>query len=143
MIVSVGVLAVTSLRGMLGDGELRGWLLMGHMTASGAFIVSLLLAVVLWASACEVCATDEGLGGRRFSRLTRYSFWFFVTASLVTLGTMVLSMFPLLSTHNTELMFAVHRYAGLAMVAGLVVHLYSVSLGRIVAGSQQAPVSSH
>jgi hypothetical protein len=144
MLLCILLLAVTSLRGIFVDGHMRGWLLLVHMSASGGFVVTVLMAVLLWAAASEVGTSGSGSPptGKRFLRITRWSFWIFIASSLVSLGTMLLSMFPLLDTAMMEWMLDVHRYAGLVIVGSIVVHLYSVSLARIVVGSQQAPAST-
>lgn len=137
LIVSTAVLAGTSLYSILPQGHMRGWMLWLHLGAAGAFVVALLLVAIMWAAPCDMCTPASGPPDQRpqrFSTFTRISFWFFVVAGVVSLGSMFLSMLTLLGTPQIELAFEIHRYSGLAVVAAAVLHLYSVSLGRLAAG---------
>ena len=137
LIASTAVLAVTSLYSIFTDGHMRGWMLWVHLFAAGAFVVTLVLVSLLWASACDMCAPPGGGPPEdrplRFGALTRLSFWLFIVAGVVSLGSMFLSMLTLLNTNQIELAMDVHRYSGVAVVAAAVIHLYSVSLGRLAA----------
>jgi cytochrome b subunit of formate dehydrogenase len=57
-------------------------------------------------------------------------FWVILVAGLIVIGTMILSMLPVFGTHGLELLLAIHRYAGLAVVAATVLHLYATLLPR-------------
>lgn len=133
LLASVSVLAVTSLVGVVRFGILDGWGLFVHMCASGLFTFVLPLVALTWcrANRCarSVCS-DEAGGETRFSGLAKFTFWIILAAGLVTAGTMLLSMLPLCDTQGLEVLLNVHRYAGLAVVGAMVLHLYATVLQR-------------
>ena len=137
LIGSTAVLGGTSLYSILPEGHMRGWMLWLHLGAAGAFVVALLLVAVMWAAPCDMCASSGGPPDQRpvrFPTLTRLSFWLFVVAGTVSLASMLLAMLTVTGTEGIELAFEIHRYSGLAVIAAAVLHLYSVSLGRLAAG---------
>jgi hypothetical protein len=138
-LASVAVLGITSLVAVIRFGILDGWWLFIHMFGAGAFTFVLPLLALTWCEAnrCECPARpagDEGPQTTRFSCLAKTMFWLILTAGLVVIGTMVLSMLPLFGTHGLELLLDVHRYAGLAVVAAMILHLYATVLPRLGVG---------
>jgi hypothetical protein len=131
-LLSVAVLAGTSLYSTIPSGHMRGWLLWGHLVAAGAFIVLLPIAGLLWAESCRFGGSGTPVGGTapRFAWLTRVSFWVLLVAGLISLGTMMASMLKLFDTGTIRTLIAIHRYSGVAVVAGVLLHSYSVCLAR-------------
>jgi hypothetical protein len=133
---SVAVLGVTSFVAMIRFGALGGWWLFIHMFGAGAFTVALPVLALTWCQAnrfgCSAQpACDEGQAPTsRFPCLAKAMFWVILAAGLVVTGTMLLSMLPLFGTQGLELLLDVHRYAGLAVVAAMILHLYAALLPR-------------
>jgi cytochrome b subunit of formate dehydrogenase len=129
-------LGVTSFVAMIRFGALGGWWLFIHMFGAGAFTVALPVLALTWCQAnrfgCSAQpACDEGQAPTsRFPCLAKAMFWVILAAGLVVTGTMLLSMLPLFGTQGLELLLDVHRYAGLAVVAAMILHLYAALLPR-------------
>jgi hypothetical protein len=138
-LASVAVLGVTSLVAVIRFGILDSWWLFIHMFGAGAFTVVLPVLALTWCEAnrCDCPARpagDEGPPPTRFSCLAKAMFWVILAAGLVVTGTMLLSMLPLFGTHGLELLLDLHRYAGLAVVAAMILHLYATLLPRFGLG---------
>lgn len=71
------------------------------------------------------------LPGARFFWLTRLTFWLIIVAGLVTAGSMLINMLPLLGTDDLNDMINVHRYAGLVLVVATILHFYGVWLTKL------------
>jgi len=134
-VVSSGVLVFTSFVSIWRHGAMHGWNLWIHLGAAGAFTVSLALIAITWAGAAistfEAISKPAGEVPERFSVLTAGSFWLAIISGTISLATMLASMVPLLGTSQIELMIEIHRYSGLVLAAAVVLHLYSISLGRL------------
>ena len=128
------VLGVTALWSVVLHGHMRGWMLLIHLTAAGAFTVTLPLAGLLWAGAHRmgrIVETERGVvGGLRFARLARMSFWVWLIGGTVSLGSMMAVMLGLFSQQETHLVFEVHRYSGLIVFVAVIMHVYSLWAGR-------------
>lgn len=113
-------LAITGFVGYLLTGEVRGVLLIGHMLAGGLFATVLPVFLIALAEAARFDRAGRGplRGGQKAI------FWIGVAAAAVSLGTIVLTMLPLLGTHAIETMLTVHRYSGLVLVVLLAPHVY-------------------
>lgn len=133
LLVSVAVLSATALYSTIPSGHMSGWLLWVHLVAAGVFIVLLPLAALLWAESCRFGGVTDPVGGTapRFARLTRFSFWVLLVGGLLSLGTMMASMLKLFDTEAIRTLIAIHRYSGLAVTSGILLHLYSVCLARV------------
>lgn len=135
-LASVAVLGVTSFVAMIRFGVLDGWWLFIHMFGAGVFTVVLPVLAVTWCQAnrfgCSALrAGDEGpCPASRFRGLAKFMFWLILAAGLAATGTMLLSMLPLFGSHGLELLLDIHRYAGLAVVAAMILHLYAALLPR-------------
>lgn len=125
----VAVLAVTSFGSILQFGHMSGYQLLAHVGAAGAFVF-LLLAIALFYLPTGFDPDDPFATGDYGWWLSRASAWALVLSSMVTAGTMFLSMLPILDTQGLIEMLAVHRYAGLAVVVAAVVHFYSLLMTR-------------
>jgi len=146
---SVVVLAGTSFYSVLAHGAMHGWFLFLHLFGAGAFVVFLLLIAVMWAVPSKLFSAppapaDEPLdrqvtidtidvhppSASRFHWIAKVAFWLMLISGVVTAGTMLVSMLPLLGTADMNQMITLHRYAGLVLVVATVVHLYTVLLSR-------------
>jgi hypothetical protein len=110
--MSVAALAITGFAGYLAVGHVRGWLLIGHMMAGGLFSVVLPLFLLAFAEAARFDRATRGPLGNS----EKVIFWLAMIAGGVSLGTIVVTMVPLLGTHAIETMMTLHRYSGLVMV---------------------------
>lgn len=139
-LASVAVLGLTSFVAMIRFGTLGGWWLFFHMFGAGAFTVVLPLLALTWAQANRGACPAPAAGDESqtpaspFPCLAKAMFWVILAAGLVVTGTMLLSMLPLFGTHGLELLLDVHRYAGLAVVAAMVLHLYAALLPKFGLG---------
>ena len=135
-LASVAVLGITSIVAMLKYGALGGWWLFVHMFGAGAFTFVLPLLAVTWCEASRFGRPSQPAGAEgqeqpsRFLRLAKTMFWVILAAGLIVIGTMILSMLPVFGTGGLELLLDIHRYAGLALVAATVLHLYAALLPR-------------
>jgi len=120
LILSLLTLAFTGFAGYLLRGEVRGLLLIGHMLAGGLFATVLPVFLLALAEAARFDRAARGplRGGQKAI------FWLGSAAGAVSLGTIVLTMLPLLGTHPMETMLAIHRYSGLVLVVLLAPHVY-------------------
>ena len=151
-IVAVLILGVTSFYAVLSHGAMHGWFLFLHLIGAGAFVVFLLLVAVMWAVPSKLCtgscatspvADDDAQAqaqaqaqahaptASRFHCLTKLAFWLLLISGVVTAGTMLLSMLPVLGTQQMNQMITIHRYAGLVLVIATIVHLYTVVLSKL------------
>ena len=139
-VVTVLILAVTSFYSVLDHGAMHGWFLLLHAGSAGGFVVCLMLIAIIWAMPSQF-----RLGGRpdspteqsqpaRFAPMTKLAFWLMLISGVVTAGTMLISMLPLLGTEQLLQMINLHRYAGLLLVVSTLVHVYNVLLGRLGRG---------
>ena len=135
-LASVAVLGVTSFVAMLRFGSLGGWWLFIHMFGAGVFTVVLPVLALTWCEANRFGRPAQPAGAEgqtppaRFLGLAKTMFWVILAAGLIVTGTMLLSMLPVFGTDCLELLLDIHRYAGLAVVAATVLHLYAALLPR-------------
>ncbi|MEX2216026.1 MAG: hypothetical protein WD768_18080, partial [Phycisphaeraceae bacterium] len=139
-VITVLILGVTSFYSVLDHGAMHGWFLLLHVASAGGFVVCLMLIAIIWAMPSQFCfgstpARPAEPGTPRpvakFGSLTKLSYWLILISGLVTAGTMLISMLPLLGTESLLQMITLHRYAGLLLVVATLVHLYTVFLGKL------------
>jgi hypothetical protein len=135
-LASVAVLGVTSFVALLRFGALGGWWLFLHMFGAGVFTFALPVLALTWCEAnrCGRPTPPAGAAGQtppsRFLGLAKAMFWVILAAGLIVTGTMLLSMLPVFGTNGLQLLLDIHRYAGLAVVAATILHLYAALLPR-------------
>jgi hypothetical protein len=135
-LAGVAVLGVTAFVAMLRFGSLGGWWLFLHMFGAGVFTFVLPVLALTWCEANRFGrpAQPAGAEGRtppaRFLGLAKAMFWVILAAGLIVTGTMLLSMLPVFGTDGLKLLLDIHRYAGLAVVAATVLHVYAALLPR-------------
>lgn len=129
-VVLIMALAVTGLGSIVRWGHMSGYALLLHVAAAGGFVFLMVAIAVLY-----LPATAEAVGSRdgQLDRwwAIRWSAWALVLSSLVTAGTMLVSMLPVLDTTGLLQMAMLHRYAGLAVVIAACVHLFSLTCVRL------------
>lgn len=146
-LASVAVLGITAFVAVIRFGVLDGWWLFVHMFGAGALVAVLPILALTWFipnlfSAEEAdsrrtstlrswIADSDTEYAPRFFWLPKALFWIVIAGGLVVSMTMLLSMLPLFGTDGLELLLEIHRYAGLAVVIALVLHLSSVILQRM------------
>lgn len=114
--VGVALSAGTALWGVLGGGELRGWLLLAHSVAAPVLIVAMVLYAVF---------TPTG-GVLRLGVLA---------AGLVTLGAMAAAMSPVFGYSAQLRWLDAHRYGGLALVVLATWQVYAAASSRHKTGN--------
>jgi formate dehydrogenase subunit gamma len=142
--VSFLVLAVTGFWATISwGGPMKGYVLMMHTTFGAVFAVSTLAMLITWAAdhafskedgrwmtrgGCLSAAGDLPAG--RFDAGQKIYFWFAGLATLVALLTMICSMIPVFGTSGQHLMYALHRWAALALVATTIWHSYATVIAK-------------
>ncbi len=132
-LTSVGVLAISSFGSLLQFGHMSGYALLAHVAAAGAFVFLLLVVAVLYLPWGGSVATDENtaaVGDQRWW-FARWTAWLLVISSLLTAGSMFLSMLPILDTAGLHEAVAVHRWTGLVVVVSALFHLFAISCTRL------------
>jgi len=131
MFVGVGVLAATSfLPRLASDALMSGYVLMIHVTFGGVFAACLAASAVTWAWDTRFVRRDldwvrgggclraaRELPAGRFDAAQKAMFWVLLALGVVSGLTMAASMVPLLGQAGQHLMFDVHRYVGLVLLA--------------------------
>lgn len=116
-LIDKGIFAVVLICVLLlmitGQMELRGWILMFHVSTGGVLIAFMALWAILWAGACRFGITSAKLP--RFTFGEKVCFWLILALSLPVIGTVMLSMLPVFGTHGQELLVEIHEYSGLAL----------------------------
>lgn len=130
-LILIVALAATGLGSIVRWGHMSGYALLLHLAAAGGFVFLMVAMAVLY-----LPATASVAGGDRERQLDRWwairwSAWALVLSSLVTAGTMLVSMLPVLDTTGLLQMAMLHRYAGLAVVIAACVHLFSLTCVRL------------
>jgi hypothetical protein len=125
------ILAGSAIYAMLSQGIMLGWMLWAHLTAAGAFVALLAMAAVLWAEASRFNPGASPGRIERYCTFTKVSYWAMLVSGAVAIATILASMF-FLSQHAQELAITIHRYAGLALTAAAVLHLYSLIVVRLL-----------
>lgn len=123
-------LAVTSFGSIVQFGHMSGYALLAHVAGAGAFTFLLLAIAFLFLPFGDADFSAKPLTDQRWW-LSRWSIWALVVASLVTAGTMFLSMLPILGTEGLLAAAEVHRYAGLATVVAALISLYAITISKM------------
>jgi hypothetical protein len=129
----VSVLALTSFGAIILYGKMEHEALLIHIMAAGAFTAVMVVFAYVWnpvfgrplsTSKDDVDHSTNGWW------VARWSLWLVLLSSLGVAGSMLLGMLPLFSTEQMHVAVALHRYCGLLLVAGLIVHLYALAIQR-------------
>ncbi len=128
-VVMVIVLAGSSFGSIVQFGHMAGYALLIHVAAAGAFVFLLLAIAALYLPRGRG-ANDQGSVYEHRWWVARWSVWALVVSGIAAAGTMFLSMLPVLGTDDLLQVAELHRYAGLAVVAAAVLHLYALGCTR-------------
>ncbi len=129
-VLAVSDLAFTSIHSIILHGQMSsGWLL-AHMAGAGMLLAALPLLALLWGWECLFHPRSRATASK-FSPLTKCIYWLFLAGGVTTAASILASMFPLLDTHSMEIALQVHRLAGLATTAALLLHLYLVLASKL------------
>lgn len=123
----VALLGVSSLGSVVLLGHMSGYALLAHVAAAGAFtflLVAIAYFYLPWADVLQDETTQRWW-------LVRWSAWGLMLSCIAAAATMFLSMLPILDSEGLLQAAEVHRFAGLAVVATALVHLYSLSCTKM------------
>ncbi len=132
--VLVAVLAVTSFGSISLYGKMEHQALLVHIMAAGAFTAIMVAFAYAWnpvfgrppvASKSFLDNTTNGWW------VARWSLWLVLLSSLGVAASMLFGMLPLFDTTQMLVAIALHRYCGLFLVVGLVIHLYAMVIQLI------------
>jgi hypothetical protein len=129
-IASICVLSASSFVSILQFGHMSGLALLAHVSAAGVFVFVLVAIAILYLPSDSHLA-DESIAWESRWWVARWTAWLLVVSSIVAAGTMFVSMLPLLDTEGLVTALELHRYAGLAVVIGAVLHLYALLITRL------------
>jgi hypothetical protein len=129
-VASIALCALTSFGAVLFSGKLLGWPLVFHMMGAGTFVFFLPVLALMWGRSSRFGQAYRPGRPERFNGLAKLSFWIMLYSGVVTIFTMLFSMLPIYGTDGLEVLTAIHRYSGLAVVLGAILHGYVVWLGR-------------
>lgn len=140
--ISFFALAGTGLGAMWSTGEPAGWMLYAHMPAGAVFAAALTAAMIRWSAQNVFIRQDlrwlrHGFGGYfrrqdrhpaagRFDAGQKIMFWMTATLGLITMLTILLTMQPWFGVRGQVILIEVHRYAGLLLLALVMIHLYAM-----------------
>ncbi|GIW97652.1 MAG: hypothetical protein KatS3mg111_0985 [Pirellulaceae bacterium] len=123
------VLAATAFGNLWRGVSMKGYALLAHVAASGAFLFLLLcLSLFFLPRGTDRTGQPHELEHRWW--LARWSAWMLVGSSIVAAATMLVSMLPLADTNGLLLLAQVHRVGGLAVLVSLILHVYAMSVTR-------------
>jgi hypothetical protein len=120
---TVAVLSLTSFGSILKQGHMNNYAMIAHASMGGVFVV--LLLAIAWIYLPAGVELVERWWGERWTA------WLLVLASLITAGSMIVCMLPILGTPELISATTIHRFAGLATVAALLFHSFSLLAGKL------------
>lgn len=128
-LVLIAVLAASSFGAILQTGHVSGDALLVHVAAAGGFVFLMVAIAFLYLPSA---GDGRSVRARAFSRwwAARWSAWGLVASSLVAAASMLVSMLPVLDTQGLVSIASVHRYAGVAVVATAILHVYCLLCQR-------------
>lgn len=129
-VLSVVVLGATSLVSVLAFGAMHGWWLVVHLVAAGAFVF--FVAVMAWTVAFRFNfavsqQANESTTDAPFPSISKIIFWIILLLSLIVVGVILASMFPVFATEQMLQLIEVHRLSGLALFAAVILHMLLVT----------------
>ncbi len=127
--VITAVLAITSFGSIFVEGKMEHQALLVHIMAAGAFTAIMVAFAYSWNPALgRPLASSNDFQDSTINGwwVARWSLWLVLLSSLGVAASMLFGMLPLFDTQQMLTSIALHRYFGLLLIVGLVVHLYSV-----------------
>ena len=125
------ILAVTSFGSILLKSKMEHEALLIHVMAAGGFTAIMVAFAYWWNPAFGrpiVQYPDFEDSTTNGWWVARWSLWLVILSSLGVAASMLFGMLPLFDTQQMLTSVALHRYFGLTLVVGLLVHLYSLAI---------------
>jgi hypothetical protein len=130
-ILSVALMALSSLGMLLVGGRMHRWMLILHMSVAPLFAIALTILALLWAeqnAAERVAATastdDRILPGEKLA------FWLVVVTGLLTTATAMLLMMSWFGSDAQHTLLNLHTYSALVLLIATVYQAYRLLAGR-------------
>ena len=134
-VICLIVMFFTAFSGRLAADQLMtGYVLMIHVGTAPVFILCLLFLIVSWGYQCRLTDAEwkELLNRLKFKSASpkgsllviKLTFWLAMLLSVPVSLSMLASMFTIFGTHGQEVLFNIHQYTSLALVASAVIHIY-------------------
>ncbi|MEM9645671.1 MAG: hypothetical protein AAF989_11830, partial [Planctomycetota bacterium] len=95
----------------LASQPLEGELLMGHMTASGVFVLG--LPALAWLGLRHLASDSPN------HRIRRLGYWSVLTTGWLTVASVFACMLPVFGTDSMHRLISIHGYAGFAMLPAM------------------------
>ena len=130
----VTVLTLTSFGSILMNGKMEHLALLVHVMAAGAFTAIMVAFAYAWNPVFgRPPQTSKDFQDNTTNGwwVARWSLWLVLFSSLGVAASMLFGMLPLFDTNQMMMAIALHRYCGLFLVIGIVVHLYAITIQRI------------
>lgn len=130
-VLAVCVLGATAFVSVLTFDAMHGWWLLVHLAAAAAFVF--LVAVMSWTVSFRFAIVNQSdqenanTPARGFSWPAKVIYWIILMLSIVVVGVILLSMFPLFGTDQLLQLIDVHRFSGLALFAAVILHFFLVT----------------
>ena len=122
-IIFLALMAVSGFLLPLFWQTMDGILLFIHLFVAPFFVVSVVVAIALFAYRMQFNAADYAyLSAQRTARKQKsifwkkIYFWLFIIAIIFNLGSMLLAMYPLLGTSGQNWLLNMHRYSALVLL---------------------------
>jgi hypothetical protein len=131
--ICIAILGITSFGSLWSTGHVLGYPLLAHLTAAGAFVFLLLFVAAMYLPQSEPSHVVAGSQAEPASSIHvwhRTTLWALVIASVVTAGSMLVSMLPVLDTPGLRQAALIHRYSGLMVLIFGVLHIMTLRRSR-------------
>ncbi len=129
-LIATATLGATAFGSILRFGHMSGFALLIHIMAAGVFVFTLVVVAVAFLPWGSESGKPAYVLEHRWW-LARWSAWALVISSLVTAGTMLVSMLPVLDTSGLLQFAQVHRLAGLVAASAACIHAYAMVITRL------------
>ena len=128
-ILSVALMALSSLGMLLVGGRMHRWMLILHMSVAPLFAIALTVLALLWAeqNAMERAASSAE---DRFNPGEKLAFWLVVITGLLTTATAMLLMMSWFGSDAQHTLLTLHTYSALVLLIATVYQAYRLLAGR-------------
>jgi hypothetical protein len=120
-VAAVGVLvgAVTGFGGELLFDGVGGWMLLVHLAAAPLMMVGMTGVALLWGARHRF---DTG-PNRPAESLRKTAFWLMLLSALLSIGSMLLAMWPLFGYAGQDQLRVIHELSGIGLLAAGALYL--------------------
>jgi hypothetical protein len=133
--VSAILLAISGFIPFLIFGKpLTGFILLFHVSVSPVFAVSMTIISLLWVKE-HIFDSEDNIGLQKYRKMC---FWFMILLTLVIMGTIILSMYPIFGSQWQENLLNLHLFSTLLFVAAGVIYSYISIISTIVGAKNRA-----